>query len=223
MLAWIGLPLRWPGNASGVDLADGAVRQAISAFCARLVHEMGFDGVHLDPEPVADGDSHLLDLLSETRRSIGAQPMLSIATPHIWPLFPDVSWPLVGRVMWLGDYYRQVAARVDQIALMTYDSALPLDSLYRGWTRFQVIALSSALAKTSAEVLIGIPTSEEQTATHLPGAENMTSGLLGLLDSLNDAASHPEAITGTAIYPYWETDEREWAVYRAEWLGEKGE
>ena len=68
-------------------------------------------------------------------------------------------------------------------------------------------------------MFIGIPTSEEETATHRPKAENMASGLQGLVDGLNHTRAKPRVVTGVAIYPDWETDEAEWATYEALWLG----
>ncbi len=85
--------------------------------------------------------------------------------------------------------------------------------------RFHTMALTRALDGTGIELLIGIPTSEERTFTHKPEAETMESGLFGTIEGLNDAEARPRAITGVAIYPYWETDESEWGVYRKLWLG----
>jgi hypothetical protein len=212
--AWIGLPLQY------VDLSDGAVRGEIAGFCAVLVREERFDGVHLDPEPVPSDDADVLALLDEVRNALGPEPTLSMATRRIWPILPDAPWPLVGQVAWSADYYRQVARRVDQIAVMTYDSAMPLATLYRLWMRFQVIEVSRAVDGTGAQLFFGVPTSEEETRTHRPGAENVTSGLHGLIVGLNDTETRPAAVTGVAIYPYWETDEAEWAIYRTLWLGQ---
>lgn len=52
----------------------------------------------------------------------------------------------------------------------------------------------------------GTPTSEEKTRTHRPSVEKIMSGLQGTIDGLNDANTRPEAITGVAICPVWETD-----------------
>lgn len=210
--AWIGLPL------GDVDLAEAATRDAIAAFCAELIAEHGFDGIHLDPEPIRDGDGDLLSLLDDVRAGIGPDPTLSIATRRIWPIFPEIRWPLVGHWAWSAGYYREVAARVDEVAPMIYDSALPHPRLYRQWTRFQVIALSRALRATDARLLIGVPTSEEATFTHHPTAETMESGLQGIVEGLNDDAAFPDVVTGVAIYPYWETDTQEWESYREMWL-----
>lgn len=211
--AWIGLPLRY------INLNDVAVREQVAEFCVGLVQEEGFNGIHLDPEPIPSDNIDVLNLLDEVRGALGPEPILSIATRRIWPIFPDMQWPIVSQVAWSASYYREVARRVDQIAVMTYDSALPLPVLYRQWMRFQVIEISNAVDGTGVQLFFGIPTSEEKTWTHWPSAENMRSGLQGLIDGLNDAKAQAAAVTGVAIYPYWDTDKAEWAIYEALWLG----
>jgi hypothetical protein len=211
--AWIGLPLEY------VDLSDAATREKIVRFCVNVVRTTGVDGIHLDPEPVPTDEENVLLLLDELREALGAQGALSIAARRIWPIWPDGPWPLVGRFAWRARYYREVARRVDQIAVMTYDSALPWAFLYRYWVRFQVIEISRAVEGTGAALFFGVPTSEERTWTHRPEAENLRSGLAGVVDGLNDAAARPAAVAGVAIYPYWETDEKEWQIYEELWLG----
>lgn len=212
--AWIGLPLDY------VDLGDMNVRERIADFCVDLVSEVGFDGIHLDPEPIPTNDENVLALLDEIRGALGSTPTFSIATRRIWPIFPDMHWPLIGQVAWRASYYREISQRVDQIAVMTYDSAMPFGLLYRQWVQFQVIEISRAVDGTGVQVFFGIPTSEEKTVTHWPCAENMESGLEGVIDGLNDAEARPAVVTGVAIYPYWETDETEWYIYEELWLGQ---
>ncbi len=211
--AWIGLPLGY------VTLNDATVRGEIVQFCVDLVRTMGIDGIHLDPEPIPTDEGNVLVLLSELRDALGSDSTLSIAARRIWPILPDVRWPLVGQVAWRASYYREIARRVDQIAVMTYDSAMPWAYLYRQWTRFQVVEISRAVSGTDVQLFFGIPTSEERTWTHWPWAENMESGLKGVIDGLNDLRSYPMVVAGVAIYPYWETDEDEWRVYEELWLG----
>jgi len=48
--AWIGLPLNRPqllGRSGYVDLSDATTRRRIVEFCAALIRQGGFDGVHL--------------------------------------------------------------------------------------------------------------------------------------------------------------------------------
>jgi hypothetical protein len=220
--AWIGLPLKQPplfGAHGHVDISDAATRQKIVAFCRNLILESGFDGIHMDAEPVPSGDTDILTLLDELRQAIGPVATLSVASRHIWPIFSDLPLPLTGLVTWRASYYREVARHVDQIAVMTYDSAMPLPQLYHQWARFQAIEISRALDGTGVDLFFGVPTSEEGTWTHWPNAENMRSGLQGVIAGLNDAEARSSAVTGVAIYPYWETDTAEWATYKFFWLG----
>lgn len=217
--AWIGIPLDKPSMGSGgyVRIDNPALRAQIADFCARLVTEMGFDGVHLDPEPIPDGDVDVLLLLDDVRAAIGHK-ILSLATRKIIPVWGNAPLPLVFG-LWQAGYYHRVAARVDEIAVMTYDSAMPSSWLYEQWARFQVIGITHAMQGTNARLLFGVPTSEEETWTHRPLAENMRSGLHGIIAGLNDAEAVPEMVTGVAIYPHWETDSAEWAEYDKLWLG----
>lgn len=41
---------------------------------------------------------------------------------------------------WSADYLRQVASRVDEVALMTYDTALWTSSAYTGFVRAETVA-----------------------------------------------------------------------------------
>jgi hypothetical protein len=222
--AWIGLPLSGSAALSGirgyVDLTDPQTREKIATFCSALITEGEFDGIHLDPEPVRSEDANVLALLEDMRSAIGPEVVLSIAARRIVPgrLNRVRSW--LEQWAWSGDYYREIARRVDQVAVMAYDSAIPVAPLYRWFTRGQVIATTQALEGEAVELYLGIPTSEERTLTHWPSAENMTSGLLGVTAGLEDRRSIPSVLTGVAIYPAWETDAQEWAVYETLWLGQ---
>lgn len=221
--AWIGLPLARAGQADVngyVDLSDPGTRAKVAAFCATMVQSYGFDGIHLDAEPIDDGDESVLLLLEEVRTAIGPAKTLSIATRRIWPFLPDMPWPTMNRVAWSSEYYREIARRANQIAVMTYDSALPNAGLYSFYLRLEVVELTRALESSGAELFIGVPTSREETRTHRPEAENMHSGLQGVIQGLNDEDAKPAVVTGVAIYPEWETDEADWAVYRSLWLGQ---
>ena len=143
---------------------------------------------------------------------------MSEALP-IWPILSNVKWPIISQRTWRASYYREVAKRVDQVAVMTYDSGMPLPSLYRQWMQFQVVEISRAVEGTDVQLFFGVPTYDENSWTHRPSAENMHTGLEGVIAGLNDQEAQPATVTGVAIYPHWETDEAEWTVYEALWLG----
>ena len=214
LLAWFGVPM--PSLGGAADLANPAIRQKVAAISGHFVRDLGFDGVHLDPETVTSGDQDLIALLTETRNAIGSQAMLSLATPMIQPIFPD--WSFFGEhIGWSSGYYRQVAQHVDQMVVMAYDSRLSIDWLYRELLRFEVINLSHAASGTGVEVLVGIPASAEATVSHNPSVENIENGLQGLIDGLNDFDTVPDVIHGLSIYPAWEMDAAKWSAYNSQW------
>ncbi len=221
--AWLGVPVKAPPNTpvqSGyIDLTNVTIQQTIAEFSRLVVNDLGFDGIHFDPEPVLSGDTALLKVLDTIRMAIGPQAKLSIAGREITPFFPEAELIVNRWFTWRADYYREIARRVDQVAVMAYDSHAPFGFWYEQWVRHQVINLTNSLQDTSAELFIGISTSEELSTSHNPAAENMETGLNGLLAGLNDLDSHPERIKGVAIYPYWETSEDEWATYQTLWIG----
>ena len=218
--AWIGIPLDKPtiSTPGYARIGDPAVRRMIADFCNRLVTEIGFDGVHLDPEPIPSGDEDTLQLLDDVHAAIGRDKILSLATREIVPFWNDAPLPPMWG-LWQASYYRRIAGRVDEVAAMTYDSTMPAPWLYEHWLRFQVVGITRAIQGTPARLLLGVPTSEEETWTHRPRAENMRSGLRGIIAGLNDADAVPAAVTGVAIYPHWEMDAAKWAEYDKLWLG----
>lgn len=202
VLAWIGLPLNTGWGY--VDLNDTATRKKIVTTALELVRNVGFDGIHIDAEMLYNGDQNVLHLLTELRQALGST-FLSLA------VHPGLDQA----------YAHDLAAHVNQIAVMSYDSGIGVAGgwVYQTWLRFQVIATTKALEGTGVELLFGVPTSEEHTGSHDPGAENMANGLRGIIDGLNDHESTPSAFTGVAIYPYWDTSGDEWATYDHDWLG----
>lgn len=222
VLAWVGIPVQNPNVAyhtGYVDLADAETRNQIALFSQSLISEAGFDGIHLDPEPISDGDINLLALLDETRQAIGADLFLSLATPRILPTSPEAPFPHVSLAVWQADYYRQVAVKVDQMAVMVYDSGTTSPEMYQDFTRFQTIELSQAVEGVDVHLLIGLPTYAEWTATHDPAYENLTTGLSGVVEGLLSPEATAKSIDGVAIYPYWEFDSDAVDVYEKIWLG----
>jgi hypothetical protein len=215
VLAWIGLPL--PSIGGGVDLADIVFRQKVVALSVQFVKNVGFDGVQYDPEIVSNGDQNLIALLVDTRQALGIGPMLSLAAEKIQPVFPDLS--LFGhQIDWSTGYYHQLASHVDQLAVMSYDTRMPLDGLYRELMRFEVIGPTHALNGMHVQLLLGIPASDESSATHNPTVESIANGLQGAIDGLNDADTVAGIVNGVAIYPAWDMNDSKWAIYDHQWL-----
>ncbi len=218
VLAWVGIPLknnRSIGVQGWVDLADPATRQKIVTFVAKLMEEAEFDGVHLNVETVQNNDPDFLQLLQEMRSAIGPQRMISVTGSHWTPGLLN-TLPLVKDFRWTSDYYQAVAGRVDQIATMTYDSYMPTPALYRLWLREEVRGISSSLANSEVELLIGISVSRENTFSHHPTVEDLQNGLGGLCAAQANSSRPGDKVQGVAIYADWEFAEKDWQIWQ-EW------
>ena len=71
----VGYKRQRPGS---VDLGDLGQRQRIVAECRGLIDE-GFDGVHVDIEPIDDGNVEFLALLRALRTAVGQGHLLSLS------------------------------------------------------------------------------------------------------------------------------------------------
>jgi hypothetical protein len=193
---------------------------AVRARLVRSVTEVlddGFDGIHYDFEPVRDGDPHLLAILRETRpvtRSRGA--LLSISAIHIEPFVGPADLLSTLRVplaLWSADYLREVAQLVDQVALMSYDTAMPAEALYGGYMRRTTVR---ALAAVPPEVglLIGVPAYPPSGILHRP-AENLETAIRGVRLALGNHP--PEREFGIALYVDFTATEEDWSIYQRDW------
>jgi hypothetical protein len=208
LLAWLGIPI---GISGGANLADASSRDQIAEFSARLVQKAGFDGVHLDVETVLNGDKNYLSLLEEVRNRLGKQSMLSIAGSHWMPeAFNAI--PGVNHAYWTDTYYQEVAKRVDQIAVMTYDSFTSTGPIYRLWMREQIHGISHSVVQNDVKLLVGISVALEDSASHHPNVETLTNGLAGMC-----AGSNEKIVDGVAIYADWDFSNADQTVWR-EWL-----
>lgn len=219
--AWIGqVEMRGGGP---LDIANAATRANIVATAATFI-QLGFDGIHYNIEPVYSGDRHLLALLDESAamtRSRGR--FLSMATDELTP-FPGLEYvarPFVRQAgLWGADYYREVAARTDQIAVMMYDTAMPFDWLYGTIVAWETWRLRGIVGQGTT-LFMGVPTYEEEHFGFHPAAENMRSGLRGIGIGLALDGPDTGLEVGAAIYANWTTDEAEWSIWRRDWLGNR--
>ena len=219
VLSWIGVPTVLPDYR----LDDESVWVTVGTFCRLAVEELGFDGVHLNVEPVRDGNPDLPSLLSEIRAQIGDDAIISLATPPDWnpgdPNVPSGPHAEVGSI-WSTDYKQEIAALVDQMVVMAYNSGLDSPDDYTLWMSYQVVQFSQALYPlgAGAELIIGVPTYQEEPG-HDPDAESLQAGLEGVLMGMRLAGDAADVIAGVGIYAYWDTTEEEWQTYRRLWLG----
>jgi len=168
-------------------------------------------GVQVNLEPMRNGETDFLSLLESIRADMPPGKLLSVAAyppPTRWHRFPDVHWD--------ERYFREVAQRCNQLAVMMYDTGLHQPKLYEqlmvNWTR-EVLTWSEG-----RPVLLGIPTYDDaDSGYHDPKAENLIHALRGIHAGLGKA-SPPDNYQGVALYCDWETDANEWQEFRARFV-----
>ena len=214
LLPWVGgLRVGYKRSRPGtLDLGDLGQRQRIVAECRGLMDE-GFDGIHLNVEPVANGDDDYLALLRALRAAVGTG-ILSLSATRPGPIAPAFA----PNFFWTADYYARIADSADQVVLMTYDTAIPTPSLYRRYVAYAAATVTADLAASHrTRVLVGIPTYDETGLMHRKGVETPENALLGVISGLRGHAGG--TFEGVALYAEWTTDPEDWAVYERVWRG----
>lgn len=199
----------------GLDLSKPDVRKKLIQEALWLVNDCGFDGIQWDYEFCSNGDRGLLALLDETRAVLKPTQLLGVDTP-MW--YPNTLWG------WNDQYFREVAARCDQLCVMCYDSYLYLPRAYAWLMSQQVVHVSQAVAAANksgmahCEAIFGLPTYEDATLAHRARCESLANSLRGLNQGLSSAETVGDVIGGVALFADYTTDDVEWDTYRKYWL-----
>jgi len=214
VLPWVGgLRVGYKRSRPGtLALGDLGQRQRIVAECRGLMDE-GFDGIHLNVEPVANGDDDYLALLRALRAAVGSG-ILSLSVTRPGPVAPAFA----PNFFWTSDYYTRLADAADQVVLMTYDTAIPTPGLYRRYVAYAAATVTANLARSHrTRVLVGIPTYDEYGLMHRKDVETPENALLGVVAGLRGRAGG--TFEGVALYAEWTTDPEDWAAYERVWRG----
>jgi hypothetical protein len=218
VLPWVGgLRVGYKRTIQGtVALADVGQRQRIVAECRGLMDE-GFDGVHVNVEPIGDGNVDFLALLRAMKTAVGPDRILSLSATRPGP----ISLPVARNFFWTTGYYERVASVADQVVVMAYDTALPTPILYRRYVSYAAARVTSTFVASNARarVLIGIPSYDETGIMHRAGVETLENGLLGTVAGLRGVGGGG-TFEGVALYAEWTTGPEEWAVYDRVWRGQ---
>lgn len=217
VLPWVGgLRIGYRRTRPGsLDLSDLGQRQRIVAECRGLLDE-GFDGIHVNVEPVDNGNVEFLSLLRALRTAVGPNHVLSLSAIRPGPF----SLPGAPNFVWTPDYYARVASVADQIVVMAYDTALPTPNLYRRYLAYTAGAVTGTFvaSRSRARVLIGIPTYDETGLMHRGSVETPENALLGIVAGLRGLGGGG-TFEGVALYAEWTTDPGEWSAYERVWRG----
>jgi len=205
----------WVGGVLGVQarVHKPEWRAAFVASVTNLLHaHPRLAGVQINIEPLPSGNLDLLKLLDQLKTALPAGKLLSLAA---YP--PPTRWQPVPEVHWDEPYFREVARRCDQLAVMMYDTSLRSGKLYQqlmsSWTR-EVLDWSGG-----TPVLLGVPAYDDaDSGYHDPAVENVRHALHGFRGGLSRLARVPTNFQGAALYADWEMDAAEWATWRREFL-----
>ncbi|WP_327143134.1 hypothetical protein [Nocardia sp. NBC_01327] len=204
----------------GLNLDDAATRDRM-VTAANQVLDLGFDGIHFDLEPVRSGSAGFLTLLDRVRPVTAArQALLSVSAPVIDPL-PGLH--VLGLALadhgkwWSQAYFASVARRVDQIAMMSYDTAMPTGSLYGGYVAQQT-RLALQVTPPQVDLLLGLPAFWADDLGHHGAAETVASAIRGVRLGLGRTALDRRTF-GVALYVDFAATPADWAAYRRDWGG----
>ncbi|MGW4569100.1 hypothetical protein ACWEN3_44505 [Streptomyces sp. NPDC004561] len=214
----------WLGDRLATETPDGlrlerpATRTAIVATTRRVL-AAGFDGAHFDLEPLHSGDRDYLSLLDDLRALTRARhALLSVAAHQIDPLpaFHSLAGAFTGHPKWWSQaYFGQVARRVDQIAVMSYDTAQPLPSLYGGYVAEQT-SLALEVTPRTTDLLMGLPFYHTDNMGHRASAETVPAAVRGARLGLSRTDAG-RARFGVALYVDFTATEADWRAYREGW------
>ncbi|GAA2399660.1 glycosyl hydrolase family 18 protein [Streptomyces coeruleofuscus] len=213
------------GDVLAAEGADGMVLEkpdtrAAVVRSARQILDTGYEGIHLDLEPMPSGDRDYLTLLDALRRETRSRDaQLSVAAHQIDPLpalhtvfglFTDhPKW-------WSQEFFGQVARRVDQIAVMSYDTAQPLEGTYGGYVAQQT-SLALEVTPPSTDLLMGLPFYWESNFDHWGHAETVPAAVRGVRLGLSRTDADRSRF-GVALYIDFAATEADWRAYKEDWV-----
>jgi hypothetical protein len=206
----------WLGDLVGaghMDLADAATRARVVQSVRQVLAD-GFDGVHLDLEPVPSGNSAYLTLLSQVHAvTRSMRRLLSVSVPQVEPLpamhlLNDSHW-------WSAGYLHQVAQQVDEVAVMTYDTGVPTEGLYSGYVRRETQVALSAVPP-GVTLLIGAPAYNSSSVGHFNSAETVAAAVRGV--RLAISPDPPRRPLGIALYVDFTATAQDWNQYLTGWV-----
>lgn len=216
--AWLGDVLA-SESPDGMRLERPETRAAVVAATRRIL-DLGFDGVHFDLEPLHSGDRDYLTLLDSLRQVTRARhAQLSVAAHQIDPVpaLHSFSGTLTGHPKWWSqEFFGQVARRVDQIAVMSYDTMQPWESTYGGYVAQQT-SLALEATPDSTDLLMGLPFFHTDEIGHWSRAETVSAAVRGVRLGLSRTDAD-RANFGVAAYVDFAATEADWTAYREGWV-----
>jgi hypothetical protein len=165
---------------------------------------------------VPDGDPGYLALPAASHALTRSRhALLSVAADQHEPV-PGVAGPerwLAGRPhWWSAGFLSAVAANVDEIAIMTYDTGMPTGAAYSGYVRWET-HLALHCVPSSVTLLIGLPAYHTDEPGHT-GAETVAAAVRGVRLALRGGSRR----VGVAFYAELSATDADRAAYESGWV-----
>ena len=205
--------VRRPSVAVGQNVAKGQVIGYVGTSGSSSGPHLHFE-VHTNAPP-ATGANAVNPIWFFRARGV----TLSVAAHQIDPLpaLHSVAGTLTGHPKWWSQaYFGQVARRVDQIAVMSYDTSTPLESLYGGYVAQQT-SLALEVTPPSTDLLMGLPFFHETKWGHRAAAETVPAAVRGVRLGLSRTDAD-RANFGVALYVDFAATEGDWRAYERDWV-----
>ena len=171
-------------------------------------------GLHVNIEPMPDGDASFVLLMEELKQAMPNDAILSVAAyppPTVFHRFPEVHWSET--------YIGEISSVVDQMVFMMYDTGLQHEKLYVNLMKSWTTECFDWCGDGRTEVLLGLPAYDDAgSGYHYPEVENLKNRLLGIHAGLETYDRLPAHYSGAAIYSEWEMDSSEWELWRTGFL-----
>ncbi len=220
----------WIGQVrSELPIEDTYIRGNIVREAVFLTQEIGFEGIHLNIEPM--NQDHYFSLLAmEVYNALAVDDFkpceVSVAiTPIVPNLYRKVLRLLSQNEEFLGydldkayndlAYVKHLAEHVDYIVLMGYDTGFQDIDTYQWFLEQELIFLTKA---APGKAILGLPTYEDSRLNFNSEVENIENGLGAVLHGLSNVRVNPDNLVGLALYSLWTTDSSEWDTWQEMWL-----
>lgn len=220
--AWIGQ------TRDSLPIENPEVRANIIKDAMHLVKDVGFNGVHVNIEPM-QSDPDFAQLLREMDMEFEKNAITAEISAAVSPIVPETylkALKLIYGDKFFGHdlnrtyssfkYTKELAENLDYIALMSYDTSFKDEEIYKWFMEQEMIYLLKA---APGKALMGIPSYEDIRDNFDPSVENVKNAIEGIEGGLKNIRTNPEDLAGLAIYARWTTSAEEWKIWREKWLG----
>ncbi len=183
-------------NTYDYNFDNPELRSNLISDYIRLVL-MGFDGIHVDIEPIQFHQrSAYLKFLEELRNSLDSRTILSVYSGHLGKSYFN-EWE------WDAKFYQEVGDYARLICIPGYDIDLNTKEEYQKDIINKIRELNAMEIKS--QIILGIPTHKQEPETIQNALEAYSSEI---------QKYSQQKFMGVVIFAEWTTDSNEWNTFK---------